>query len=174
MSMLGRHRWFIAAAGMTLVFACVCLLSHKSPSLTAFADVFGLVLMLITLAVTLANARTQPGQQCSFWLLMSAGFLLWAANQGAWTIWENLLHRQIPDPFLFDVVLFFHSVPMFAAVAWRPDLLNKEGKVLQGVLNFLMLMGWWVFLYAFIVFPHQYVSLHVDTYNIYYDRLYGV
>ena len=174
MTLLGRHRWFIAAAGSTLVFAGVCLASHKSPGLTTFSDVFGLILMLITLGVALANARTQPGQQRSFWILMAAGFMLWASNQMAWTIVESLLHRPIPDPFLFDIILFFHAVPMFAAVAWRPDLLNKEGKVLQGVLNFLMLMGWWVFLYAFIVFPHQYVSLQVETYNIYYDRLYGV
>src|ERR1700739_2546219 len=152
MSPLRRHRWFIAAAGITLAFACVCLASHKSPGLTAFADVYALVLMLIALGVTLANARTRPGKQRTFWLLMAAGLLLWIGNQVAWTIWESLLHRSIPDPFLFDIVLFFHAVPMFAAVAWRPDLLNKEGKVLQGVLNLLMLMGWWVFLYAFIVF----------------------
>ena len=173
MSPLGRHRWFIAAAGITLAFACVCLASHKGPGLTAFADVYGLVLMLIALGVTLTNARTQPGKQRTFWLLMAAGFLLWGSNQAAWTIQESLLHRPIPDPFLFDIVLFFHAVPMFAAVAWRPDLLSKEGKVLQGVLNLLMLMGWWIFLYAFIVFPYQYVSFDVDKYNAYYDRLYG-
>ncbi len=174
MSPLRRHRWFIAAAGITLAFACVCLASPKGPALTAFADVYGLLLMLIALGVTLANAYTQPGQQRSFWLLMAAGLLLWTSNQVAWTIWESVLRREIPDPFFFDIVLFFHAVPMFAAVAWRPDLLNKEGKLLQGVLNFLMLMGWWIFLYAFIVFPHQYVSLHIDIYNTYYDRLYGV
>jgi signal transduction histidine kinase len=174
MSPLRRHRWFIAAAGITLAFACVCLASHKSPGLTAFADVYALVLMLIALGVTLANARTRPGKQRTFWLLMAAGLLLWIGNQVAWTIWESLLHRSIPDPFLFDIVLFFHAVPMFAAVAWRPDLLSKEGKVLQGVLNLLMLLGWWIFLYAFIVFPHQYVSLQVDAYNTYYDRLYAV
>ncbi len=174
MTPLRHHRWFIAAAGITLAFAGVCLVFPKGPALTAFADIYGLLLMLIALGVTLTNAYSQPAQQRSFWLLMAAGFLLWTSNQVAWTIWENLLHREIPDPFLFDIVLFFHAVPMFAAVAWRPDLLNKEGKVLQGALNFLMLMGWWVFLYAFIVFPHQYVSLQVEIYDTYYDRLYGV
>ncbi len=46
---------------------------------------------------------------------------------------------------------------MIAAVAWRPDLAKKEGKIHLSLLNFLMLLGWWIFLYAFIVFPHQYV-----------------
>src|ERR1700757_35214 len=173
MSPLRRHRWFIAAAGITLAFACVCLASHKGPGLTAFADVYGLILMLIALGVALANVWTQPGKPRSFWLLMATGILLWTSNQTAWTVLEGLLHRQIPDPFLFDIILFFHAVPMFAAVAWRPDLLSKEGKVLQGVLNLLMLLGWWIFLYAFIVFPYQYISFDVDKYNAYYDRLYG-
>ena len=173
MSPLRRHRWFVRAAGITLAFAAVCLASHKGATLNVFSDVYGLLLMLIALGVALANAWTQPGKQRSFWLLMAAGVLLWAGNQAAWTVVEGLLHRQIPDPFLFDIVLFFHAVPIFAAVAWRPDLLSKEGKVLQGVLNLLMLTGWWIFLYAFIVFPHQYVSHNFDKYNIYYDRLYG-
>jgi signal transduction histidine kinase len=35
-----------------------------------------------------------------------------------------------------------------------------------------MLLGWWIFLYAFIVFPHQYVVLNVERYNFLYDRLF--
>ena len=30
----------------------------------------------------------------------------------------------------------------------------------------MMLLGWWIFLYAFIVFPHQYVVLNVQLYNV--------
>jgi signal transduction histidine kinase len=174
MSPLWRHRWFVRAAGITLAFAAVCLASHKGATLNVFSDVYGLILMLIALGAALANVWTQPGKPRSFWLLMATGILLWTSNQTAWTVLEGLLHRQIPDPFLFDIILFFHAVPMFAAVAWRPDLLSKEGKVLQGVLNLLMLTGWWIFLYAFIVFPHQYVSFDLDKYNTYYDHLYGV
>jgi signal transduction histidine kinase len=35
-----------------------------------------------------------------------------------------------------------------------------------------MLLGWWIFLYAFIVFPHQYVVLNIHVYDAYYDHLY--
>jgi len=175
MSLFQRHRWFFAAAGFTLAFAGVALFAHRSPALTAFANIYGLVLMLSASAIVVYNAWSQPAQQRTFWILMTVGFLLWASNQAAWTVWESVLRRSIPDPFLFDIVLFFHPVPIIAAVAWRPDLLNREvGKVRVGVLNFLMLLGWWVFLYAFIVFPHQYVVLNVPSYNIFYDRLYGL
>jgi signal transduction histidine kinase len=175
MRLFERHRWFVRAAGITLAFGGVCLSQHRaSPALTAFADLSGLVLMLLAGGVSLANFWRRAREERSFWALMVLGFALWTANQTAWTLWESVLHWPIPDPFLFDVILFFHAVPLIAAVAWRPDLTNKEGRILLSVLNFLMLFGWWVFLYAFIVFPHQYVVPNVVKYNIYYDRLYGM
>jgi len=174
MSLLQRHHWFVAAAGITLAFAVVSLVAHPSAGLTAFADITGLVLMLAAGGIMLANALSRPVQERSFWSLMTLGFALWASNQAAWTYIEVVQHRPIPDPFLFDIILFFHTVPMIAAVAWRPDLAKKEGRIHLSLLSFLMLMGWWIFLYAFIVFPHQYVVLNVDKYNIYYDRLYGL
>jgi signal transduction histidine kinase len=174
MSLFQRHRWFVAAAGISLAFAVVSLLAHKSDGLTAFADLAGLLLMLSAAAATMVNAITRPRQERSFWVLMTFGFCLWAANQSAWTYWETILHRAVPDPFFYDIILFFHTVPFIAAVAWRPDLSRKEGKVLLSALNFLTLLGWWIFLYAFIVFPHQYVTPNVGTYNVYYDRLFGL
>jgi len=174
MSLLQRHRWFAAAAGITLAFAGVSVFAHPSAGLTAFADLTGLALMLAAGGIMLANARSRPGQERSFWLLMTLGFALWASNQAAWTYVEVVLHQQIPDVFIFDIVLFFHTVPMIAAVGWRPDLAKKGGRIHLSLLSFLMLLGWWFFLYAFIVFPHQYVVLNVHKYNVHYDRLYGL
>lgn len=174
MGLFRQHRWFVAAAGITLAFTAVCSSVHRGPALILFADLAGLLVLLAALAISISNAFRRPGQERSFWALMAVGFSFWAANAAGWAFWETILRRPIPDPFVFDVILFFHAVPMFAAVAWRPDLQNKDGKVLLSLLNFLMLLGWWVFLYAFIVFPHQYVVLNVDKYSVYYDQLYGV
>lgn len=174
MSVFRRYRWFAAAAGITLAFAAVSLTAHPSPQLTAFADLTGLTLALTGAGITLANVFIRPREERSFWALITLGFSLWSINWGAWTVLEVLRHQQIPDVFAFDIVLFFHMVPLFAAVAWRPDFQSKEGKVLLGALNFLMLLGWWIFLYAFIVFPYQYVARNEAAYNITYDTLYGV
>jgi signal transduction histidine kinase len=174
MSLFQPHRWFIAVAGVTLAFATVCLLSHRSVALTAFADLAGLLLMLAAIAIAFYNASTRPAGERSFWLLMTLAFSLWACNQAAWSYVEAVLRQPIPDPFLFDIILFFHALPMIAAVAWRPDLVKPEGRIHLSVLNFLMLLGWWIFLYAFIVFPHQYVVRNVQLYGLYYDRLYGL
>jgi len=172
MSPFQRHRWFVAAAGITLAFTVVSLTAHKSVALTAFADVGGLLIMLIAAGIMLGSAIRRPSPERSFWALMTLGFALWACNQGAWAHSEIVLHRPIPDPYFFDIVLFFHVLPMIAAVGWRPDLVKKEGRIRLSFLNFLMLVGWWIFLYAFLVFPHQYVVLNVAAYDKFYDGLY--
>ena len=167
-----RHRWFVAAAGITLAFAAVSLSAHKSLGLTAFADISVLLLMLAGTAFALANTLTRSGPERSFWALMTVGLSLWTCNQVGWSYSELVLREQIPDPYFFDIILFFHVVPIIAAIAWRPDLVKKEAKARLSVLNFLMLLGWWTFLYAFLVFPHQYMVLNVHLYDTYYDALY--
>ncbi len=174
MGFVRRHRWFVAAAGLVLAYAVVSLTAHPSFALTVFSDLACWAVMLLVLAIVLRNSIKQPRQERSFWTLMTLGFSLWVFNQGAWAYYEILLRQRIPDPFFGDVILFFHAIPIIAAVAWRPDVLKKDGKVLLSLLSFLMLLGWWIFLYAFLVFPHQYVHLNVDTYNVYYDGLYLV
>jgi len=176
MSLLRRHRWFVAAAGITLAFAAVSLTAHKSATLTVFADFACLAMMLAAAGATLINALRRPSRERSFWALLTFGFSLWACNQASWAYWEVVLRQPFPDPYFFDIILFFHSLPMIAAAAWRPDIekREREGSDLLRLLNFLMLLGWWIFLYAFIVFPHQYVVLNIDRYDFYYERLYGV
>lgn len=172
MHLLHRNCWFVAAAGITLAFAVVSLSAHKSSTLTTFADIVGLAIMAAAAVIAVANTVTQPARERSFWALMALGFSLWACNQAAWAYREVLVHQLIPDPYFFDIILFFHLVPMIAAVAWRPDMIKREGAVHLSLLNFLTLLGWWIFLYAFIVVPHQYVVINVPAYDRYYDHLY--
>jgi signal transduction histidine kinase len=172
MGWLQRHRWFVAAAGITLVFAAVSLTAHNSPDLTAFADIAVTVVMLVAGALMLANAIRFPGQSRSFWALMALGFAVWTTNQASWVYWEVLQHQKYPDISFFDIVLFLHLVPMIAAIVWRPDLMRKEGRPHFQALNFLMLLGWWIFLYAFVVFPYQYVVYDAVRYGDCYDLLY--
>ena len=172
MALLRRHRWFVAAAGITLAFAVVSLRARPNLGLTAFGDLAILLVFLAATAAMLVNAIQRPPQERAFWGLMALGLSLWASNQASWAYYQLVVRQPIPDPYIFAVILFFHVVPMIGAVAWRPDLLKRKGKLHFSVLSFLMLLGWWLFLYAFLVFPHQYVVLDMDRYNLYYDRLY--
>jgi len=174
MSLFRRHRRAIAAAGIPLAYAVVSLASHPGAPLTAFSDIFVLLLMLGCGAIMLANAFSGPQLARRFWLLIALGFFLRGLNQGAWAYREVLLHLDIPDPYFWDIILFFHVIPIMAAVGWRPDLTRNESRFQLSALNFLMLLVWWIFLYAFIVFPHQYVVLNVSAYEYHYEGLYQV
>ena len=174
MSLFARYRWFVLAAGITLALALVSLLARQGPALTAWADVFGFAIILAGAVLLLANAVAKSGPECWFWRLMALGFFLWAFNQGAWAYYEIVLHAEVPDPYFSDIILFFHLVPMIAATAWRPDQLKSGQRLHLSTLNFLTMLVWWMFLYAFIVFPHQYVVLNVQAYDQYYELLYRV
>jgi signal transduction histidine kinase len=174
MGFLRRHHWFAGAAGITSAFAAVSLTLARGPALAAFADLVGLVVMLVATGILLANAVSRPATERNFWLLLTLGFSLWAFNQSVWAFYECILHQDIPDPHFSDIILFFHLVPLIAAVAWRPDQLRRQHWFHRSTLNFLTLVSWWLFLYAFIVFPHQYVVVNKDLYDHCYDVLYEV
>ncbi len=172
--MSSRRKWWRACI-IGFVGACV-VLSFSLPSgfpLTAFGDLAQFLVLCAASAVMVANAVSSRGQARLFWGLFAAGCTLWAADLALWTFYEVLLRRTIPEPFVGDVVLFIHVVPLMAAVALRPH--QAEGKKLYfSTLNFLMLLVWWIFLYLFIVFPDEYVTLNVAVYSPHYDLLYLV
>ncbi len=142
-------------------------------ALLAFGDIAQFLLLFLAFLLMLANAVSNRGQIRLFWGLMALGCLLWSANLALWTLYEVILRRTIPEPFIGDVILFIHVVPFMAAVALRPHQ-SEERKLYFSTLNFLMLLVWWVFLYAFIVFPDEYVVLNVAVYSPHYDLLYLV
>jgi signal transduction histidine kinase len=174
MSLSGRYRWFLLASVVTLAFAAVSVTASRGPVLTAMADVAYLVLTLGTGGIMLSNAWSAQGANRRFWALMGAGCVLWACNQAAWVYFEAFRHTSFPDPSIMDVFLFVHLVPMIAAVGLRPHRTEAEQKFRVGTLDFLMLLVWWMFLYAFVVFPWQYVSLNLAEYDNSFSPLYLV
>jgi signal transduction histidine kinase len=174
MSLFQRHRGFALVGGITLAFAAVSLTVPRGAALTAIFDIGYLLLTLSASGVMLANAWVLHRANRRFWALMGSGCILWACNQAAWVYCEVLCHISFPDPSIMDVFLFLHLVPMIAAVGLRPHRRQAEQKFHVGALDFLMLVVWWVFLYAFVVFPSQYISLNVAEYDRNFGPLYMV
>ena len=169
-----RNRWFVLAGGITLAFAVVSLTVPRGPVLTAISDVGYLLLMVAVGVAMLATAWPARGTNRRFWALMGTGCVLWAAHQAGWVYCEVVRQTTVPDPWLMDVFLFLHLIPMIAAIGLRPHEAEGEQKFRVGTLDFLLLLIWWVFLYAFIVFPSQYISLNVAQYDRNYNSLYLV
>jgi signal transduction histidine kinase len=171
--MTKRQRWWaLGLASVVLGYTAVSLRLRPGFTLTAVADVTQLVLLIAATVVMVLNSIYSRGQTRLFWSLLAAGCAMWGLNQAGWASYEVILRRQIPDPFIGDIILFLHVVPMIAAVAVRPHRQLEQGKPYLSTLNFLMLLVWWVFLYAFVVFPDEYVVLNIPLYSPNYDFLY--
>ena len=172
--MISRRQWKIGGlVGITLIYAVVSLSTSARFGLLAFGDIAQFSLLFLAFLLMAANALSTHGRTRLFWGLMALGCLLWSTDLALWTLYEVILRRTIPEPFIGDAILFVHVVPFMAAVALRPHQ-TEERKLYFSTLNFLVLLVWWVFLYAFIVFPDEYVVLNVAVYSPHYDLLYLV
>ena len=174
MSPFTRHRWFWLAGAITFAFALVSLILPRGPALTAVADFTDFLVTLSVGIFMFTNAWSARGASRRFWALMASGYFLWVANLGGWAYVEALLHLTLPDPWVMDIFLFLHLIPMIAAVALRPHRAENEQKFRAGTFDFLLLLVWWIFLYAFAVFPSQYVIVNTALYDRNFGALYLV
>jgi diguanylate cyclase (GGDEF)-like protein len=160
------------------VCAVVCvhvLLSFLAPrgfALTAFGDILQNIILLCATIAVLSNVRTASPKARLFWALMGLGLAMWLASQLMWTYLEVYLRHEAPNPFVGDVILFLHIVPMMAAVAVQPHVQQDDRTFRVGTLDFALLFTWWLFLYFFVVIPWQYVNPIEVVYGRSFDLLY--
>jgi signal transduction histidine kinase len=168
-------RWEIGTvAGFLLVYTLVSLLAKRGAALTAFSDMSGTGLWLITVVVMLWAAFSNEGRTRWFWFLMAFGAALVWTNFAAWLYYEVITGREPPNPFWADIPLFLQPVPMMAAAAMRPGSRQREQRFLLSSLNFMILLLWWVYLYMFLVFPNEYIVMDQSVYNTYSASLFVV
>jgi len=162
--------WIIIAAWIVLVggYAGGALLLPRGPQLTAFGDVMQCLVPLFANFGLLLNAGSTNWRRNAFWMLLALGCSMWMGAQLLWTYYELVLHQPTPNPFAGDVIIFLHTVPMIGALALHPHSRATDRGLRHGYLDFLLLLSWWVFLYAFIVIPWQYIQFDP---TIYLDRV---
>ena len=160
------------------MLAVVCLhvlLSLFAPrgfALTAFGDILQNTILLCATLAVFSNVRTASPKAKLFWVLTGLGLGMWLVSQVMWTYIEVFLRHEAPNPFVGDVILFLHIVPMMAAVALQPHVRQDDRAVRVGTLDFALLLTWWLFLYLFIVIPWQYVHPVESVYGRSFDLLY--
>lgn len=169
-----NRRHVIAALGLlafVVVYAIAPFVLHKGFGLTAFGDATQFVLCLSLVAVALWRATREQSAARLFWSLVAVGYAAWTINQFFWIYYEVYLRTDVPDPFLGDVLLFFHIVPLMAALAVRPHRRSGLQRRIFAADAALILL-WWVFLYIYTVIPWQYVMQDLATASFYYNVLY--
>jgi diguanylate cyclase (GGDEF)-like protein len=149
------------------------VLAPRGIGLTAFGDLTQCALLLCATLFFLSNIRTSYKKAQLFWSLMALGCGMWLCTQILWTYFEVLLRQDTPNPFVGDVVLFLHVVPMMAALVVQPHIQRNNHSLRLVSLDFFLLLTWWLYLYLFIVIPWQYVSPNEAAYGRSFDLLYA-
>lgn len=166
------RRWTTVAYAVVCVHVLLSLLAPRGFALTAFGDILQCVLLFFGTVAILTNVKAASQKARLFWALVGLGVGMWFCAQLLWTYFEVLLRQEAPNPFVGDVILFLHVVPVMAAVALQPHVRQDDRAVRVGTLDFLLLLTWWLFLYLFVVIPWQYVHPVESTYGTSFDVLY--
>jgi len=159
-------KWLLICLALSQVAASLFI--PRGDALTIISDLIqGALLLIATAAFLPKTARTSAKtfRTRLFWILMSTGMGLWLAYQGMWNYFEVIKRQDVPDPFLGDIVLFLHLVPMIAALAVLPHLREDERDERIRILDFSLLLTWWVFIYVYLVIPWQTVQIDEPTYS---------
>ncbi len=174
---LGGRTKILVYLLVTLVLAqvAVALVMSRGTALTIANDLIQGSLLIVATASFLPNisrSRSPSLHTRLFWILMGVGMFFWLTYQGMWNYFEVFKRVDVPDPFLGDIVLFLHLVPMMAALAVLPHLREDERDERIRMLDFALLLTWWVFIYVYAVIPWQ--TVHVDgaIYNTNFNLTY--
>lgn len=155
-------------------FALAPLLFPGATFRVAMGDTVPLVVLGVAFFVCARNVFDSRGHARLFWGLMTVSMAMWSFNQACWTWFEVILRRPLPDPFWGDIVLFLHVVPIMAALAIRPHQADDNEGMLPSALNVLILVLWWMVVYAYFVFPDEYLKTNSAVYNLRWDILYVI
>src|SRR5450631_290558 len=166
--------WPALLAGILVIKAILSLTLRQSLGAARYNAVVYFLLLLLATGFAVRNAVQNIQGNRPFWVFLAAGTGLWSLDQVLYLYYVNGLHRDVPDSSIADPALFLHIVPLMAAVAIRPYVSRFHPKVGRATLNFLVLLFFWVFLYAFVLFPYQYLFWNPAIYNPRFDVLYSV
>ena len=172
----GRNQfWISVRVSLTLAQVAASLCLHRGEVLTIVSDLIQGTLLQVATASFLPKTLRSASETFHtrlFWILMTTGMLFWLAYQGMWNYFEVIKRQDVPDPFLGDIVLFLHLVPMIAALAVLPHLHEDERDQRIRMLDFSLLLTWWVFLYVYLVIPWQTVQIDEPAYSANFNFAY--
>jgi signal transduction histidine kinase len=166
--------WLGIVTGALAAFLVAAFVLPQSFGLTVICDVTDSFLLASGAVSFVPLAVRSRGRMRLFWSLIIFGLTLWLSYQLAWTYYEVVLRKEVPDLFAGDIVLFLDIVPLMAALALRPHAPEDEYTARLGRLDFALLLVWWLYLYVLIVIPWQYVVANIEAYNNDLDSIYFI
>ena len=164
--------WIATAIALTLVQFAASALLPRGVALSAVSDSASSLLFLALIIAFGRNAIPTRGRLRVFWITQSIGWAVFLVNQLWWMYYDVILQKEVPMLFAGDVLMFIPGLLMLSGFLLRPHLQQSRRSARLGAVDFLLLVLWWVFLYAYLVSCWQYISPNEFLYNRNYDNLY--
>ncbi len=167
--------WILMVALLVFAQVAASLLIPRGDTLIIVSDWIQAALLLMAAGAFFPNtfaSRSPSRRTRAFWMLMFTGMCFWLSYQAMWNYFEVFKRQDVPNPFLGDVVLFLHLVPMMAALALLPHLQEDDRDARIRMLDFALLLIWWVFLYVYAVIPWQTVQVNESIYSNNFNATY--
>ena len=144
----------------TAALMVACAILPRGLARIAISDIVCALLMCSALLAFAQNGFASKGRFRVFWMLQAAGWGLWLSDQVVWIIWDLVLQKKMPAMYPADILLLLAGVPMLAGLLLRPHLQPSESTARVGILDFLLLMLWWLrILYHLLAVPLSQPSL---------------
>jgi PAS domain S-box-containing protein len=164
--------WPTALIAIVAVRAVVSYSIQPGSPLLSYGAVSYFILLLLASSFAIRNGIQNRLGNRPFWVLLALGYGLWGLDQWIFLYYEFDRHMDVPDNSIADPVLFLHIVLLIAAVATLSVQSASGPKQYQAISNFLLLLLFWGFLYAYSVFPYQYLFSNATSYALRFDILY--
>jgi signal transduction histidine kinase len=148
--------WPAVAAVFLLIQGLLSVTLRQGRALTAYALITYFLVLVFAAGIATLNAVQSSEAIRLFWSFLALAFGAWSLGPFSWIYYMLVLGRDRPVFLVISVPLFLHTVLMIAAVISRPHLKLSTRWGYRTTLNFLLLLFFWVFVYALFLVPYSY------------------
>ena len=160
--------WPTALIGIVVIKAVLSIAVKPGSFMVSYSMISYFILLLLATTFAIRNGIENTLDSRPFWVLLAIAYSLWALDQCLYLYYQLGLHIVIPDNSVADALLFLHVAPLLAGIATLP---HRKVSDRRAILNSLLVLFFWTFLYGYIVFPHQYLY-STSSYGWRFDILY--
>ena len=166
-----QRAWYGAIGALVVAQVALCVFAPRGAALTDATDAIGVSLQALAFWAAIQNAMRGHHRLRLFWGLISLSFALLLIGQLLWSGYEVILRTEAPNPFIGDIFLFLAEVPFVAGLLLQPQREERGDRSRVGLVDFLLLLVWWLYLFLFFVIPWQFVSPNEANYGANYNLL---
>ena len=163
--------WPTALIGIVVIKAVLSLDVKPGSFVLSYSGISYLLLLFLAASFAIRNGIQNTLGRRPFWVYLAIAYGLWALHQCITLYYQLGRHIDAPDSSIADPALFLHIVPLMAAVATLPHQNISDRKPYGALLNSLLLLFFWSFLYGYLVLPYQYFG-NATSYALRFDNLY--